>query len=98
MFLIELEKFPIKMGSVVVLNIYYFCGGFFNFLVREVYISTGFWEWMLCVYGEFCLDFIIFCSSDYRANLDMSNTPSDSQDRYKFTQMDSRAANYCKRI
>lgn len=41
----------------------------------HIYIYHQVWQQMICIYVEFCLDFVIFCSSDYRANLDILNTP-----------------------
>lgn len=47
---------------------------------------------MLCVCVEFYLD-LIFYSSDYKANLNMSNILSDFQDKYKFTHFNTQAVN-----
>lgn len=52
------------MGSVLILNHLWF-GVFLNY---SIYNQV--WQQMLCIYVEFCLDLIIFCGSDYRANLD----------------------------
>lgn len=88
----EIPFLLIKVGSVLILNHFIVC-----FYLKKNSCKTGVNVIMFgrkCfVYIEFCLDLVIFYSSDCRANLSMSNTPSDFQDRYKFTHFNTQAVN-----